>query len=111
MSVLLEGARNELVPQSLEAASDASVDQAVADADDQATQQAGIDLDVELDATAGQLLQPLGEGADLVLGQRRGAGGGGEGDALAGVVEPSELGGESRQLVDPARAGASARSG
>ena len=57
MSDLLEGARNELVPQSLEAASDAAVDQAVADPHDEAAQQAGIDLDVELDATAGELLE------------------------------------------------------
>ena len=66
MSDLLEGARNELVPQSLEAAPDASVDQAVADPDDQAAQQAGIDLDVELDATAGELFEPRGERPDLV---------------------------------------------
>ena len=46
--------------------------------------------------------EPLGQGADLVLGQRGGADGGGDGDALAGVVEPPEFGGESRQLVDPA---------
>ena len=95
MSVLLEGARNELVPKSLEAAPDASVDHAVTDSDDQATQQAGVLLDLEFDAAAGQLLQPLGQGADLVLGQRRGGDGSGFGDALAGVVEPSEFGGES----------------
>ena len=58
-SDLLEGARNELVPQSLEAASDAPVDQAVADPHDEAAQQARVDLDVELDAAAGHLLQPL----------------------------------------------------
>ena len=57
VSVLLEGARDELVPQSLEATPDASVDQAVADAHDEAAEQAGIDLDLELDATAGELLR------------------------------------------------------
>ena len=67
MSDLLEGARNELVPQSLEAAPDASVDQAVADTHDEAAQQAGIDLDVELDATAGESASSrCGEAPDLV---------------------------------------------
>ena len=57
-SDLLEGARDELVPQPLQATSDAPVDQAVADPHDQATQQAGIDLDIEVDATAGRLFEP-----------------------------------------------------
>ena len=52
---LLEGARDELVPQPLEATPDAPVDQAVADAHDEAAQQAGIDFDVERDAAAGGL--------------------------------------------------------
>ena len=34
--------------------------------------------------------------------ERRGAGGGGVGDALALVVEPAELRGDARQLLDPA---------
>ena len=108
MSDLLEGARDELVPQPLEAAPDAPVDQAVADADDEAAQQAGIDLDLELDAAAGELFEPLGQGPDLVLGQRRGAGGGGVGDALAGVVEPAELGGDAAAAARSGRAGAAA---
>ena len=37
---LLEGARDELAPQALEAAADAAVDQAVADPDDEAAEQA-----------------------------------------------------------------------
>ena len=56
---LLEGARDELVPQPLEAASDAPIDQAVADPHDEAAQQAGIDLDVERDAAAGGLFESL----------------------------------------------------
>src|SRR5437773_411970 len=75
---------------------------AIADPYDQATQQAGIDLDVELDAAAGELLHPLGERPDLVRAERRGAGGGGEGDALADVVETTELVREAWQLLDPA---------
>jgi hypothetical protein len=55
---LLEGARDELVPQPLEATPDAPVDQAVTDADDETAKQTGIDLDVERDAAAGGLLQP-----------------------------------------------------
>ena len=66
---LLEGARDELVPQPLEATPDAPVDQAVADADDEPAEQAGIDLDVERDAAAGDLLQPRGQRPDLVLGE------------------------------------------
>src|SRR5690242_10464334 len=99
---LLEGAgaRDELVPQSLETASDAAVDQSVADADDEAGGQGGIDVEGELDATAGQLLQPGGHGPDLVLRQGGCAGGGGEDDALAGIVETPELGGHARELVD-----------
>src|SRR6478752_7541646 len=92
---LLEGAsaRHELVPQAFEAASDAAVDQSVADTDDEAADEVGVDLEVELDAAAGELLQPRGDGTNLVLRQGRCAGGGGEDDALAGVVEPPELGG------------------
>ena len=67
MSGLLEGARNELVPQALEATPDAAIDQAVADPHDHAAQQAGIDLDVELDSTAGELFESLRQRADLVL--------------------------------------------
>src|SRR3954470_22120047 len=101
-SDLLEGARNELVPQSLEAASDASVDQAVADPHDQAAQQAGIGPEVELDAAAGQLFHPRGDSPDLVRAQRRGACCCGKGDALTGVVETSELGSDAGQLLNPA---------
>src|SRR6188508_1462637 len=86
---LLEGARDELIPQPLEATPDAPVDQAVADPDDEATEQARIDLDVQFDAAAGGLLQPLGEGPDLVRGQRGGARGGCVGDAQATIVEPT----------------------
>src|SRR5687768_18321886 len=68
-SDLLEGAREELVSQPLQAAADAAVDHAIADAHDQTAQQVGIDLDVERDATAGGPLESGGEFADLVLGQ------------------------------------------
>ena len=64
--------------------------------------QAGIGPKVELDAAAGQLFHPRGQGPDLVRAQGRGAGGCGEGDALTGVVETSELRGDARQLLDPA---------
>src|SRR3954468_10225397 len=101
-SDLLEGARNELVPQSLEAASDASVDQSVADAHDQAAQQAGVGPEVELDATAGQLFHPRGDSLDLVRAQRRGACCCGESDALSGVVQTSELPCDTGELLDPA---------
>ncbi len=107
-SDLLEGARDEPIPQSLKATSDAPVDQAVADAHDEATQQAGVDLDVERDATAGGLFEPGRQRRLLVGGQRRGAGGGGVGDALAGVVEATELRGDARRAGRSVRAGASA---
>ena len=105
---LLEGARDELIPQPLEAAPDAPVDQAVADAHDEAAEQAGIDLGVELDAAAGDLFEARGQGPDLVRGQRRGAGGGGVGDALARVVEAAELGGDARRAPRSGRAGGAA---
>src|SRR4029078_10832345 len=57
---LLEGARDELGPEPLEAAADAPVDQAIADAHDEAAQQAGIDLDVERDAADRGLLETRG---------------------------------------------------
>jgi hypothetical protein len=63
---LLEGARDELIPQPLEATSDAPVHQAIADTHDQAAQQAGIDLDVERDATTRLLFESVGELLDLV---------------------------------------------
>ena len=97
------GRPHELVPQPLEAAPDAAVDQAVADPDDEAAEQAGIDLDVELDAAAGELLESRREGR----GPRPSV----SGAALvavawmmpcAAVVEPAELGGDARQLLDPA---------
>src|SRR5918994_3362861 len=68
-SDLLEGAREELVPEPLEATTDAAIDQAIADAYDETAQQAGIDLDVERDATAGGSFESGREFADLVLGQ------------------------------------------
>src|SRR6516165_547132 len=101
---LLEGAlaRDELVPQALEPAPDAAVDHAIADADDQATEQVGVDREIEVDAAAGHLLEPSGDGPDFVLGQRHGAGRGGGRDALSFVVEATELRRHAGQLVDPA---------
>src|SRR5690348_15113402 len=101
---LLEGAlaRDELVPQALEPAPDAAVDHPITHADDEAAQQVGVDLQVEVDPTAGHLLESGGDRPDLVLGQRSGAGGGRERDALSCVVEPAELGCHAGQLVDPA---------
>jgi hypothetical protein len=84
---LLEGARDELVPQPLEATPDAPVDQAVTDSYDETSQQAGVDLDIERDAAAGGLLEPRGEFPDLVLGELGRGCGGGVGDALTPVVE------------------------
>src|SRR5262245_521332 len=101
---LLEGAgaRDELVPQALEPAPDAAIDQAVADPDDQAPDQVGVDLELEVDTATGHLLEPGGDCPNLVLGQWRGARRGGDRDALACVVEATELGSDARQLMDPA---------
>src|SRR6476659_6808655 len=65
------GARHELVPQAFEAASNAAIDQSVADTDDEAAEEVGIDLEGELDAAAGELFKPCGDGADLILRQGR----------------------------------------
>src|SRR6188768_3092651 len=94
---LLEGARDELIPQSLEATSDAPVDQAIADAHDEAAEQRLVDLRGEGDAAAGGLFEPSGQRPDLVGGQRRGARDGGVGDALPAIVDATELGGDAAE--------------
>src|SRR3954454_42533 len=101
---LLEGARDELVPQPLEATPDAPIDQAVADADDETAQQAGVDLHFERDPAARGLFKPRGELPDLVLGELGRRRSGGMRDPLAPVIEPPVLGGDAGQVLDPAAA-------
>ena len=64
-SVLLQGARGELVPQPLEAAPDAPVDESVADADDEPAEQALVDVGGRARPAAGHLLEAGREGLDL----------------------------------------------
>ena len=97
---LLESARGELVPQPLEAAPDAPVDEAVADAHDQPAQQGRVDGGLERDPPTGQVLEAGGDRLDLVFPEGGGARGGGVGQSIAPIVEPPELGGDSRQLSD-----------
>jgi hypothetical protein len=78
---LLQGARDELIPESLQATSDAPVDQPIADPHDEASEETVIDDGVEGDATAGGLFESGGEGPDLVRGERSSARDGGMGDA------------------------------
>src|SRR6266550_4854416 len=99
---LLQGARGELVPQPLEAAPDAPVDESIADPDDDPAEQAGVDAGLERDAAAGHLLQTGGDRPDLGIFQRDRARRGGVADVVAEVVEPAELRGDARQLLDPA---------
>src|SRR3954469_2857385 len=101
---LLEGARDELVPQPLEATPDAPIDQAATAGDEDTPPQAGVDLHVERDAAAGGLFKPRGELPDLVLGELGRRRSGGMRDPLALVIEPPVLGGDARQVLDPAAA-------
>src|SRR5215212_1151185 len=102
MECLLQGARGELVPEPLEAASDAPVDEAVADADDDAPEDVGVDRGLEHDAVARHLLEPGRDRPDLVGSKRRRARRAGVAESVAPVVEPAEFGRDARQLFDPA---------
>src|SRR5439155_6816465 len=93
-------ARDDLVPQPLEAAADAAVDQSVPDADDEPAEQAFVDIGLEGDPSACHLLETGGQGPHLAVGEGRRACRGRVGDPLAEVVEPAELGGDPRELLD-----------
>src|SRR6185369_10505695 len=101
-TVLLQGARCELVPQPLEAAPDAPVDESIADPDDDPAEDRRVDVGFECDAAAGERFEAGRDLADLVVWQWRRARGGGVGQPVALVVEAGELGRDARQLLDPA---------
>src|SRR6478752_3210820 len=100
-TVLLQGARCELVPQPLEAASDAPVDESIADPDDDPAEDRRVDVGFECDAAAGERFEAGRDLADLVVGQRCRARGGGVGQPVALVVEAGKLGRDAWQLLDP----------
>ena len=83
----LEGARGELVPQSLQAAPDAAVDDAVADPDDR--RRRGVRVDVHDGSKRPPVTAPSRPGsAQLGVSERRGAGDRGADDALLALSSP-----------------------
>src|SRR6187402_1639921 len=98
----LDGPGGESPPQPLEAASDAPVDESIADPDDDTAEDRRVDVRLEGHAVPGQLLEAGRDRANLLVAERDRAGGGGVGQSIARVVAPGELGGDPRQLLDPA---------
>src|SRR5215203_3597988 len=101
MECLLQSARGELVPEPLEAASDAPVDESVADTDDDTPENLRVDGRFEQDPVARHLLEPGRDRPDLVGSEGSRARRAGVAESVAPVVEPAELGGDARQLLDP----------